>query len=74
MATIAMSPPAAPMCNVAASNLGNLGPDDIVEISLLLPSRWANDLIDLARERRQSVGEVIRSMIGRALYDAGSGC
>jgi hypothetical protein len=61
------------MSNVAAANLGNPGHDDVVEVSLLLPSQWANDLIDLARERRQSVGQIIRSMIAHALHEGASG-
>jgi hypothetical protein len=47
--------------------------DDIVEVSLLLPSQWANDLMELSRERGESVGQILRSMIGQALHD-GPGC
>ena len=50
-----------------------LAHDDIVEINLLLPSQWASDLIELSRERGQSVGQILRSMIGQALHDAGPG-
>ena len=53
-----------------ASKAGNPNHDDIVEISLLLPSQWACDLIELSRERGQSVGQILRSMIGQALHDA----
>ncbi len=73
MSTIAMGPPSASIGNVAASNLGNPGHDDVVEFSLLLPSQWANDLIELARVRQQSVGQIIRSMIGHALHEDASG-
>jgi hypothetical protein len=69
MSTIAWTPPTAPMQNIAATNLGNVCPDNVVEISLLLPSEWANELIELSRERRQSVGQIIRSMIGQALHE-----
>jgi hypothetical protein len=73
MSTIAMGPPSASIGNVAAANLGNPGHGEVVEVSLLLPSQWANDLIDLARERHQSVGQIIRSMIGHALHEGASG-
>jgi hypothetical protein len=69
MATIAMGSPAAQMCDVPAPNFGNPGHDEVVEVSLLLPSQWASDLFDLARERQQSVGEIIRSIIGHALHE-----
>ena len=69
MSMIAISPPSALRHDAVASNLGSARPDDIVEVSLLLPSQWANELIELSRERRQSVGQIIRSMIGHALHD-----
>ena len=37
--------------------------DDVVEIGLLLPARRAADLAKLARERGQSVGQVLRKLI-----------
>lgn len=73
MSSIALSPPSASNGDVAAVNLGNPGHVEVVEISLLLPSQWARDLIDLARQRRQSVGELIRAMIGHALHEGTSG-
>jgi hypothetical protein len=73
MSTTAMGPPSASIDNVAAPNLGNPGHDEVVEVTLLLPSRWASDLMDLARERHQSVGQIIRSMIGHALHEGASG-
>jgi hypothetical protein len=69
MSMIASTPPTASMQNIAAATLGNACADDVVEISLLLPSEWANELIELSRERRQSVGQILRSMIGQALHE-----
>ncbi len=69
MSMIALTPPTAPMQNIAATILGNARPDDVVEISLLLPSEWAHELIELSRERSQSVGQILRSMIGQALHE-----
>jgi hypothetical protein len=73
MSTTAMTPLSAPIGNIAASELGNPGRDEVVEVSLLLPAAWADDLIELARQRRQSVGQIIRSMIGQALHEGVSG-
>ena len=38
---------------------------EIVEVALLLPKRRADDLIDLAKRRRQSVGQILRTLIER---------
>ena len=73
MSMIAMNASAAPMFGGAASKVGGVSQDDVVEISLLLPSRWANDLIELSRERHQSVAQILRSMIGQALHEGDSG-
>jgi len=48
--------------------------DDVVEISLLLPSQWASDLIELCTEREQSVGQFLRTMIGHALHERATDC
>jgi hypothetical protein len=71
MSMIATIDSVAPRYDTLASNSGNRRHDDIVEISLLLPSQWASDLMELSRERGQSVGQILRSMIGQALHDAG---
>lgn len=44
-------------------------PDDVVEIGLLLPKNWANALIELSKRRQQSVGQILRHLIDRALTD-----
>jgi hypothetical protein len=73
MSMIATNAPTAPMFGGAASNVGGGGQGDVVEISLLLPSQWANDLVELSRERHQSVAQILRSMIGQALHEGDSG-
>jgi hypothetical protein len=73
MSMIATSTPSASILNAAASNVGGQRHDDVVEISLLLPSKWADDLIELSKDRGQSVGQILRSMIGQALDDAALG-
>lgn len=44
-------------------------PGDVVEIGLLLPAHWADALLRMSRRRQQSVGELVRGMIDRALFD-----
>jgi hypothetical protein len=73
MSMIATTTPQAPIYDAAASKAGSPRHDDIVEINLLLPSQWACDLMELSRERGESVGQILRSMIGQALHDAGPG-
>jgi hypothetical protein len=41
--------------------------DDVVEINLLLPANRAEALLALSRQRRQSVGQILRQLIDRAL-------
>jgi hypothetical protein len=74
MSMMAMNAPSAPMFGGAASNLSGVRQDEVVEISLLLPSQWANDLMELSRERQQSVAQILRSMIGHALHEGEPGC
>ena len=45
---------------------------DVVEITLLLPASQAEALIALSRSRRQSVGQILRGLIDRALLMASS--
>ena len=67
MSTIAMSLPPASISDTGASNPGNSCRDGVVEINLLLPAQWADELLTLSRDRRQSIGAILRSMIGQAL-------
>ena len=43
------------------------GPSDVVELPLLLPKDWAEELIDLADMRRQSVANLLRDLVGQAI-------
>ena len=73
MPTVAMNPIAAPAFDFRASLSGNSAPAEVVEIGLLLPADWAVALVDLAQKRHQSVGELLRMCIGRALNEQESG-
>jgi hypothetical protein len=46
--------------------------DEVVEITLLLPASRAEALIALSRKRGQSVGQILRGLIDRALLTAAS--
>ena len=41
--------------------------DDVIEIGLFLPARRAEALIALSRQRRQSVGQLLRGLIDQAI-------
>ena len=45
------------------------GSDGVVEIGLLLPAKRAADLLRLARDRHESVGQLLRKLIDRELTD-----
>jgi hypothetical protein len=42
---------------------------DVVEIGLLLPASRVHALIELSRKKEQSVGQILRDLIERALLD-----
>ena len=41
--------------------------DEVVEIGLLLPAHRAEALLALSRQRHQSIGQVLRSLIDQAI-------
>jgi hypothetical protein len=53
----------------SASPFGTGANEGIVEVSLLLPVGQVEALLDLSRQRRQSVGQILRGLIGRALTE-----
>jgi hypothetical protein len=40
---------------------------DVVEIGLLLPANRADALLELSKQRQQSIGQILRAMIDREL-------
>jgi len=57
----------APKVGIDAPTLGMDGRDDVVEVALLLPAHRAKALVALSRQRRESVGQILRTLIDRAL-------
>ncbi len=55
--------------SITAKNPGTNVFGDVVEIGLLLPASWADALLEISKRRRQSVGQVLRSMIDRGLME-----
>ena len=49
-----------------------LGPnmEDYVEIGLLLPKNRATALLELARDRHETVGQILRQIVDNALRDS----
>jgi len=52
------------------SNPGQGGSDGVVEIDLLLPARRAAALLRLAKDRHESVGQLLRRLIDRELGES----
>jgi hypothetical protein len=59
----------APSDGTSAKNLGISTGHEVVEIGLLLPASWADALLAMSKRKRQSVGQILRSMIDRGLVD-----
>ena len=59
----------APLDGTPAPSMGNARNGDVVEIPLLLPTSWAEGLVDLSRRRNQSVGQILRGLIDQALLN-----
>lgn len=53
-----------------AIGAGKRSAEAVVEIPLLLPAARVEALLDLARERHESVGQLLRGWIDRALADS----
>jgi len=54
---------------VHASGAGIPAESEVVEIGLLLPAHRADALLELSKRRHQSVAQILRSLIDRALSD-----
>jgi hypothetical protein len=62
------SPPALAIDNVTTSPSCKIEPPEVVEIGLLLPADWAVKLIKLSEKRQQTVAQILRSLVERALF------
>ncbi|SIO65504.1 hypothetical protein SAMN05444166_7713 [Singulisphaera sp. GP187] len=52
-----------------ASKTSTLPQGGVVEIGLLLPANQADALVELSKRRHQSVAQILRGLIDRALTD-----
>jgi hypothetical protein len=49
------------------ARLGTRRAEEVIEIALLLPATRMDALLDLSKNRGQSVGQILRSLIEREL-------
>ena len=61
------TPTMAPNFGMLAPTLGKGLRDDVVEVALLLPTNRAEALVAMSRRRHESVGQILRNLIDRAL-------
>ncbi len=59
----------ASMMSGGLANPAMSGPEGVVEFGLLLPTNRASALLKLARDRRESVGQLLRKLIDRELAE-----
>lgn len=61
----------APFSGTPAGPAGSDGArkTDVVEIGLLLPTAWADGLVEMSRRQGRSVAQILRGLIDRALAD-----
>jgi hypothetical protein len=59
----------APIRSLTATKPGIPPHGEVVEIGLLLPASRADALVELSRRRQQSVAQILRNLIDRALDD-----
>jgi len=69
MSMFTSSPSAAAIDDITGSLSCNMVPPDVVEIGLLLPKDWALALVKLSEKRQQSVAQILRCLIERALFE-----
>jgi hypothetical protein len=69
MSSLALNPNEVSISDLVASRFRANSQEDVVEIGLLLPAHWAAALVELSKQRHESVGQLIRAMIGQALVE-----
>jgi hypothetical protein len=68
MSMFVSSPSAAAIEDITGSFPCKMAPQEVVEIGLLLPTDWAVALVKLSEKRQQTVAQILRSLIERALF------
>jgi hypothetical protein len=54
-----------------ASLVSAVGSPQVVEVGLLLPANWAAALIQLSKERGESVATILRASVAQTLREVG---
>ena len=68
MSMFTSSPSAAAIEDITGSFACKMVPQEVVEIGLLLPTDWAVALVKLSEKRQETVAQILRSLIERALF------
>jgi hypothetical protein len=71
MLKVETSEVAASFVGSSASIVGTMAPPQIVEVGLLLPANWAAALIELSKERGESVAQILRASVAQTLREFG---
>jgi hypothetical protein len=71
MSMVAPSPSAVVLNGISGTYPRSKAPTDVVEIGLLVPADWAAALVKMSESRQQTVAQMLRSMIERALFANG---
>ena len=71
MLKVESSPVSASFGDGPASLAGTAGPPQVVEVGLLLPANWAAALIELSKERGESVAQILRASVAQTLREVG---
>jgi hypothetical protein len=61
----------APFGDGCASSASTCGATQVVEVGLLLPANWAAALIQLSKERGESVAQILRASVAQTLREVG---
>ena len=59
-----------PFQGVSLPSVSGSPMDDYVEVGLLLPKNRAVALMEMARDRRETIGQLLRKMVDKAITES----
>jgi hypothetical protein len=69
MLKVESSHASASMVDSPALPVSSVGLPQVVEVGLLLPANWATALIELSKQRGESVAQILRASIAQTLRE-----
>jgi hypothetical protein len=72
MSMLTSGPSALAIESVPGSLPSEIMPPEVVEVGLLLPKDWALALVKLSARRQQTVAQLLRSLVERAIFQGES--